>query len=259
MILSCCDSITASINVNRPNDHIFTCSLLLGVFCLCYPFKQPSSETATIALSQEMAIEPKSQKHKVVWRGLVALTCVQVRPRLLIMLPIISAALNRVRKHSRVTSRGAFTINKCRNGKILMLICNVDMTDMIPWHTVYTLLHQYKPYTDLSVSKPLMELILAFNAFILATCARSLMYIKLGFFWAAANPHPTAWRGKVKDSIVFWAGRAWREVMSEVTSWTSQACCHVALSSTTLLPMHVSPAPAQSLHMYTATFLHIWI
>lgn len=47
--------------------------------------------------------------------------------------------------------------------------------------------------------------------------------------------------------------------MSEVTSWTSQACCHVALASATLLPMHVSPAPVQSSHLHTATFLNIWI
>lgn len=68
---------------------------------------------------------------------------------------------------------------------------------------MYALVQQDKAYTNLIVSELLMKLILACNVSTLATCARAPTHVTLGFFWAAANPHPTARRGEVKKILLF--------------------------------------------------------
>lgn len=127
---------------------------------------------------------------------------------------------------------------------------------------MYTPPHRNKASTNLNVSKALMELNLALNAFIFPISARSPTYtyfVKLAFFLGSCQPtaHCSTWRGRVKDSIVCQGVSAWREVMSGVTSWTSQACCHTALT-VPLLSVHVSPAPPLNMNTYTGTKYRIY-
>lgn len=98
-----------------------------------------------------------------------------------------------------------------------------------------------------------LELILEFCVFMLATCARSPTYIKVGFCWAAASPHPTARRGEVKDSIVFKqgapGGRWW------VRSPAEQAKPSVMLPSPLPLYFQCTFLPLQySAHTHTQPY-----
>lgn len=102
-----------------------------------------------------------------------------------------------------------------------MLTYNVR-TEIIP--AMHTPPHHYKASTNQNVSKPLMVLYLALNAFILTICDRPPTYryfIKPCIFWAAANLQPTIWRGRVKDSIVFFFLS--RESLENKPSM--QSCC----------------------------------
>lgn len=86
-------------------------------------------------------------------------------------------------------------INLRRSGKIPLFTYK--------YHNMYALFLQDKAYTNLIVSELLMKLILACNVSTSATCARAPTHVTLGFFWAAANPHPTARRGEVKKILLF--------------------------------------------------------